>query len=231
MFQSFISFLCPIHPEGVIFVALFAAVAAIAYWIYPPLGVIAWGLTAWCAYFFRDPRRMTPTREGLVISPADGLIQSIGPVVPPEEMELGEAPLTRISIFMNVFDVHVNRLPCDGRISKIHYYPGKFFNATLDKASEHNERQAFTLETSQGTKIGFVQIAGLIARRIRCDITVGKVGVAGERFGMIRFGSRVDVYLPTSVNPLVIVGQRAISGETVLADLQSAEPPRQGRRA
>lgn len=225
------SFLCPLHREGYVFVGIFAGVALLGHWIYEPLGLLLWGLTGWCAYFFRDPQRVTPTREGLIISPADGRILSIGPAVPPQEIDLGTEPLTRISIFMNVFDVHVNRLPCHGKITKIHYYPGKFFNASLDKASEHNERQAFCLETRRGSKIGFVQIAGLVARRIRCDVKVGQEGTAGDRFGMIRFGSRVDVYLPLSLSPLVIVGQKTIAGETVLADFYASEEPRQGQRS
>jgi phosphatidylserine decarboxylase len=225
------SFLAPIHRDGWPFIAIFAVIAFVVYHLSAFLGTIAWGLTAWCAYFFRDPARVTPLREGLLISPADGLVQMITEVVPPAELDLGAEPLTRISIFMNVFDVHVNRVPIDGMILKTHYYPGKFINASLDKASEHNERQGISMVLADNRKLGFVQIAGLIARRIRCDVRAGQMVQAGERFGMIRFGSRVDIYLPPNVQPLVIVNQRAIAGETVIADLSSNESARQGRRA
>lgn len=216
------------HREGYPFIALFAAIAIVTYWLYPPLGLIAWVLTVWCLYFFRNPKRMVPQRQGLLISPADGLIVAVGPFTPPIELDLGTEPMTKISIFMNVFDVHVNRIPLSGMITKVHYYPGKFFNATLDKASEHNERQAITITTENNLKIGCVQIAGLIARRIHCDVKVGQTVNTGERYGIIRFGSRVDVYIPTQFSPQVIHGQRVIGGETVLVDCLSTEEPRQG---
>ena len=174
---------------------------------------------------------MTPLRAGLVVSPADGRVSMIEKVVPPPELDLDREPLTRISIFMNVFDVHVNRSPADGRIARIAYVPGAFFNAELDKASLDNERQALTLALADGRHLGVVQIAGLIARRIVKFVEDGDTLAAGQRFGLIRFGSRVDVYLPDKVEPLVSVGQRAIAGETVLADLLSAEPGRLGRRS
>jgi len=190
------------------------------------IGVIA---TAWCAYFFRDPERVTPLREGLVISPADGRISAIEQAIPPPELDLEREPCTRISIFMNVFDVHVNRSPVSGRIARIAYIPGLFVNADLDKASLDNERQALTLELSDGRRIGTVQIAGLVARRIIKFVSEGERVLAGQRIGLIRFGSRVDVYLPRGVNSLAALGQRAIAGETVLADLNSNEPARSAR--
>lgn len=218
----------PIHPEGVIFSFIFAIITIILWQFHIFLGIIGTILTAWCLYFFRNPDRVTPTDSNLVISPADGLIQSISQVVPPQELNLGQEKLTRISIFMNVFNVHVNRIPIDGTIRKIHYHKGKFLNASLDKASIHNERQCFMIENKDKIKIGFIQIAGLIARRIRCDIAEGQQLKAGQRFGLIRFGSRVDVFLPKGVNPLVIEGQLAIAGETVLANLKSKESTRHG---
>jgi phosphatidylserine decarboxylase len=179
-------------------------------------------MTAWCTYFFRDPARVTPTEPGLVISPADGLVQSIGPALPPPELGMEARPRTRISIFMNVFDVHVNRAPMDGKITALAYRPGKFFNASLDKASDLNERQSLRMTSTDGKDIAIVQIAGLVARRILCWANEGQDMRAGERFGMIRFGSRVDVYLDDGMIPLAIVGQSALSGETVLA--RSLEP-------
>ena len=190
--------------------------------------VIGGILTAWCTYFFRDPERFTPTREGLIVSPADGVVQMITEAVPPSELEMPIEALTRVSVFMNVFDVHVNRAPVDGHISGLGYRPGKFLNASLDKASEDNERQAVKIRTDDGTEVAFVQIAGLVARRILCWVERDQPIRVGERFGMIRFGSRVDVYLPKGVSPLVVVGQKAVAGETVLADMRSDEAPRRG---
>jgi phosphatidylserine decarboxylase len=222
--------LVPIHREGYRFVAIFAAVTLFLFWL--NAGVLAWVgviLTLWCAYFFRDPERVTPLREGLVISPADGRISAIEDVIPPVELDLPREPVTRISVFMNVFDVHVNRAPLDAAIRRIVYVPGLFLNADLDKASLDNERQALTLERSDGQLIGVVQIAGLVARRIVKFVNEGEHLSAGQRFGLIRFGSRVDVYLPPGVKSLACIGQRAVAGETVLADLASQEPERQGR--
>jgi phosphatidylserine decarboxylase len=222
----------PIHPEGYRFIAIFALISLVLFWFGASwLGWIGLVLTAWCAYFFRDPERVTPTREGLVISPADGRVSLIVDVVPPPELDLPREPLTRVSVFMNVFDVHVNRAPVAGRISKLTYVPGLFVNAELDKASEDNERQAITLAMPDGRKIGVIQIAGLVARRIVKFVDEGRELQVGERFGLIRFGSRVDVFLPKGVAPLVSVGQRAIAGETVIADLSSTETPRIGRKA
>jgi phosphatidylserine decarboxylase len=212
--------LAPVHKEGWRFVAIFAAVTALLFWL--KLAPIAWiGVVAtlWCAYFFRDPERTTPLGETLVISPADGRVSAIESVIPPPELDLPREKMTRISIFMNVFDVHINRAPLNARIVKLSYVPGMFLNAELDKASEDNERQALTLETQQGVKLGVVQIAGLIARRIVKFVSEGDKLEAGQRFGLIRFGSRVDVYLPEDVAPLACLGQRAVAGETVLADL------------
>lgn len=218
----------PLHPAGWPFVWLFAGGTVVLAVIWEPLGWAGAILTLWCAYFFRDPKRVTPARDGLAVSPADGVVQMITDAAPPAEIEMGESPRTRISIFMNVFNVHVNRIPIGGRIVKTAYRPGKFVNASLDKASEHNERQSFHMETADGRSFGVVQIAGLVARRIRCDLREGQEVRAGERFGIIRFGSRVDVYLHDGVVPLVAVGQTAIAGETVIADLRAQEDRRTG---
>jgi phosphatidylserine decarboxylase len=218
----------PLHPEGPGFVAVFTIAALVLWWIWTPLGLVGLALTIWCFYFFRDPDRVTPTRAGLVVSPADGTVQFIGPVSPPVELGLGPEPLVRISVFMSVFDCHVNRAPIAGAIIKEEYTPGKFINATLDKASEDNERQALVIRTQGGKDFAVVQIAGLVARRIRCDVREGQHVLTGQRFGMIRFGSRLDVYLPKGVSPLVIVGQKAVAGETVLADTTADEAPRVG---
>ena len=220
--------LVPIHPAGWPFIAAFAIGAVVLAWWMEPLGYLGAVLTAWCAYFFRNPDRVTPTRQGLVISPADGVVQSIVRAVPPAELEMGDAPLTRVAVFMNVFNVHVNRAPIDGTISKVSYRPGKFLNASLDKASVDNERQSLKITTADGKDIAFVQIAGLVARRILCWTQEGDQMKAGERFGLIRFGSRVDVYLPDGTEPLVAVGQTAVAGETVLADLAAEEQARAG---
>ena len=185
-------------------------------------------LTCWCVYFFRDPERTTPSRDGLIISPADGVVQSIEMAVPPAELGMGETPRQRIAVFMNVFNVHVNRIPIDGEITAVSYRPGKFLNASLDKASIDNERQAIRMTTSLGQDIAFVQIAGLVARRILCGLYEGQRVRAGERFGLIRFGSRVDVYLDDGTQPSVAVGQLAVAGETVLADCDSDEARRVG---
>jgi phosphatidylserine decarboxylase len=219
--------LVPIHPEGYLFIALFALAALFLGWLWAPLGWIGWILTLWCVYFFRDPPRVTAMRDGLVISPADGRVDMVGYFVPPAELELGDKPLPRITIFMSVFDCHVNRAPVSGRISKVAYKPGLFLSADLDKASEDNERSSIVIDTDKG-RFGIVQIAGLLARRI-VSFENAKDGIAiqaGERYGLIRFGSRLDVYMPADAKALVGVGQRAIAGETVLADLQSKEANR-----
>jgi phosphatidylserine decarboxylase len=223
------TFLKPMHREGYRFVAVFAAATAVLFWLAEPLGWIGVCLTVWCYYFFRDPPRVTPLRDGLVISPADGVVSMIGPAIPPEELGLGPAAMTRISVFMNVFNCHVNRLPIAGSIIKVAYRPGKFLNASLDKASVDNERNALAIRLPDGRDYAVVQIAGLVARRIVCDVKAGQTLRTGERFGMIRFGSRLDIYLPAGVQPLIALGQSALAGETVLADLTSDEPARVGR--
>ncbi len=220
--------LVPIHSAGWPFIAIFASLTLVGGFLWTPVYVIGGILTAWCTYFFRDPVRTTPTRMGLVVSPADGVVQMITEAVPPSELDMPIEPLTRVSIFMNVFDVHVNRSPVDGHISGLGYRPGKFFDASLDKASEENERQAVKVRMENGTEIAMVQIAGLVARRILCWVQRDQPIRVGERFGMIRFGSRVDVFLPEGVSPLVVVGQKSIAGETVLADLTSDEAQRKG---
>ena len=210
-----------IHKEGYIFIGIFAALSFFFGSFSATMGWIGFIATVWCIYFFRDPIRHTPTASGLVISPADGIVQKITETAPPAELGMGDAPMTRISIFLSVFDVHVNRIPTDGKIIALHYHPGKFLNASLDKASIHNERQSVLMETKSGQQIAFVQIAGLIARRIVCDLEEENVVKAGQRFGIIRFGSRVDIYLPTSVSPMVTEGMSCIGGETILADISS----------
>jgi phosphatidylserine decarboxylase len=225
IYDSIRSQMVPITPEGYPIIGAFALVSLILFWIWTPLGWIGTVLTLWCIYFFRDPPRVTPIREGLVVSPADGRVSQITTAPPPHELGLGAAPLLRISIFMSVFDCHVNRSPVAGRIEKILYQPGKFLNADLDKASVDNERNSVVIAAS-GTRIAVVQIAGLIARRIVCYVRETQPVGAGERFGMIRFGSRLDVYLPEGTPPMVAVGQTALAGETVLADLRGGDEGR-----
>ncbi|OWY17581.1 phosphatidylserine decarboxylase [Thioclava sp. JM3] len=222
------TFVKPMHPEGRKFVAIFAGIAFILFLIWEPLGWIGVGLTVWCYYFFRDPPRVTPTREGLMVSPADGIVSLLEPAVPPAELGLGDKPMMRISVFMSVFNCHVNRLPCAGRISKVAYRPGKFLNASLDKGSSDNERNGLAVTLPDGRQYGVVQIAGLVARRIMCWSKEGQSLLTGERFGLIRFGSRLDIYLPEGVNPLVCIGQNMVAGETVIADLESTEQARSG---
>ncbi|KIZ46439.1 MULTISPECIES: phosphatidylserine decarboxylase [Rhodopseudomonas] len=208
----------PIHPEGYPFIGGFAVATLILFWIWAPLGWIGLALTLWCALFFRNPVRVTPVGEGIVVAPADGRVSMIVQLIPPPELGLGDKPLPRVSIFMSVFNCHVNRAPVAGRVERIIYSPGKFINAELDKASEDNERNSLVISTPAGGKIGVIQIAGLVARRIVSFVREGQVVGAGERFGLIRFGSRLDVYLPEGTKPLVSEGQTAIAGETVLAD-------------
>jgi phosphatidylserine decarboxylase len=219
-------FLVPLHRDGWKFVAIFAVAAFGLFFLWQPLGWLGVAATLWCAYFFRDPPRVCPVGADWVLSPADGVVSAIAPATPPPEIGLGQAPLTRISVFMDVFNVHVNRSPVDGQVAALAYRPGKFFNASLDKASELNERQALRLTTVAGAALGVVQIAGLVARRIRCDVAVGEKLRAGQRLGLIRFGSRVDVYLPDGVAPLVAVGQTMVAGESILADLAAGGPGR-----
>lgn len=206
-----------IHPEGYPFIGGFALATLILFWIWAPLGWLGILLTVWCALFFRDPARVTPLREGLVVAPADGRVSMVTQALPPAELGLGDRPLPRISIFMSVFNCHINRSPVAGRVDRIAYRPGVFINAELDKASEDNERNSLVISTPNG-RVGVIQIAGLVARRIVCFVREGQSLGVGQRFGLIRFGSRLDVFLPEGTMALVAEGQTAIAGETILAD-------------
>jgi len=214
------TFVKPMHPEGRKFVAIFAAIALVLFLIWDLLGWVGVGLTIWCYYFFRDPERVSPQGDSLVLSPADGIVSLIEPAVPPSELGLPDTPLTRVSVFMSVFNCHINRAPVAGGITAVSYRPGKFFNASLDKASSDNERNSLVIRRDDGRDIVVVQIAGLVARRIVCFVKPSDRVMSGERFGLIRFGSRLDVYLPQGVDPRVRVGQTMIAGETILADLK-----------
>ncbi|NVK06763.1 MAG: phosphatidylserine decarboxylase [Marivivens sp.] len=216
------TFVKPMHPEGRKFVAIAAAITVLLFLLWEPLGWVGVCLTVWVYYFFRDPVRVTPDRKGIMVSPADGVVSLLEPAVPPAELGLGDAAMTRISVFMSVFNCHVNRAPAAGTITAVAYRPGKFLNASLDKASEDNERNGITIELPDGRKFGTVQIAGLVARRILCWSEEGQEIGIGERFGLIRFGSRLDIYLPEGAKPMVSIGQTMIAGETVIADLGEA---------
>jgi phosphatidylserine decarboxylase len=224
----FRSVIVPIHRAGWPFIGIALAAAVLLGLLWEPLFWLGLITAAYCAYFFRNPPRVTPTRVGLVVAPADGMVQPVRRAVPPPELELGDQPLTRVSIFLNVFNVHVNRVPVDGTITALAYRPGKFVNAAFDKASEDNERMALKVTTYDGVDVGFVQIAGLVARRIVCTVKLDEPVRAGQVFGLIRFGSRLDIYLPEGVAPLVVPYQTTVAGETVIADLQSDETARQG---
>ena len=224
----FRSVLVPINRAGWPFIGAALVLAILLGLLWEPLFWLGLLAVAFCTYFFRDPPRVTPSRPGLIIAPADGLVQMIERAAPPPELEMGDAPLTRISIFLNVFNVHVNRVPIDGKISAVSYRPGKFLNAALDKASVDNERMSLKVTTFDGVDLAFVQIAGLVARRIICNVSQGQAVRAGEVFGLIRFGSRMDVYLPEGTAPLVALYQTTVAGETVIADLASEETQRQG---
>ena len=213
------TFVKPMHPEGRKFVAIAAGLSVLLFLLWEPLGWVGAGLTVWVYYFFRDPERVTPQRAGIMVSPADGIVSLLEPAVPPAELGLGDQPMMRVSVFMSVFNCHVNRAPTAGRIKTVAYRPGKFLNASLDKASEDNERNGLTIELPDGRRYGVVQIAGLVARRILCWSQEGQqLGIA-ERFGLIRFGSRLDIYLPQGATPVVSIGQTMIAGETVIAEL------------
>ncbi len=216
-----------IYIDGWRFLAIFALGSFLLSLISCSLGWIGVVLTVWCGYFFRNPPRVVPTREGLLTSPADGKVTLIQEVTVPKNFDIGEHTCYRVSIFLNVFDVHLNRVPYDGRVEKVVYHPGQFLNASLDKASDLNERNTVVMTTDHGP-LAFTQIAGLIARRIRCDLKQGDDVKKGHIYGMIRFGSRVDIYLPHGVHPLVIEGQRVVGGETVIADFHSKEHQRNG---
>ena len=224
------TFIKPMHREGIKFILIFSVISLILFFIYIPLGWVGIGLTIWCYYFFRDPKRTIPVRDGLLVSPADGVISLIEKTMPPPELDIEKEELTRISVFMNVFNCHVNRSPIAGKVMEINYRPGKFFNASLDKASVDNERNSLVLQVPDGRQIVVVQIAGLVARRIVSFVKPKQKLRIGHRFGLIRFGSRVDIYLPTGVQPLVCLGQTMVSGETVIADLTSKELARSGRK-
>lgn len=219
LIETIKSIFVPIHPAGIPFIGAFVAVTFGLFFLAQSLGFIGVVLSVWCVYFFRNPKRVTPTQEGLLIAPADGVVQKIVTMMPPSELQLSEEERVRVSIFLNVFNVHVNRVPASGEITYLHYHPGLFLNADLDKASEDNERQCIVMRTTSGHDVGFVQIAGLVARRILCDLKNGQKVSVGDVFGLIRFGSRMDVFLPPKVQPLVAIGQTTIAGETVLADL------------
>ncbi len=222
--------LAPIHPEGYLFLAGFIVATLILWWVWSPLGWVGLVATLWCAYFFRDPARVTPVRGDLVISPADGVVSFAGFAPPPPELGFGMAPLQRVSIFMSVFDCHVNRAPVEGRVSQIVHHPGLFFSADLDKASEDNERNSIVIDSASG-RFGVVQIAGLIARRIVCFTHEGAHLSPGERIGLIRFGSRVDVYLPQGAQIVVGIDSHAVAGETVIAEIAAEAEPRRFQRS
>ncbi len=222
--------IAPIHPEGYPFVAGFLVATLVLWWLWSPLGWLGLIASLWCAYFFRDPARVTPVRGDLVIAPADGAISFAGFAAPPPELGLGMAPLQRVSIFMSVFDCHVNRAPVEGRVERIVYHPGLFLNADLDKACEDNERNSIVIGAPSG-RFGVVQIAGLVARRIVCFTREGAHVSAGERIGLIRFGSRVDVYLPPNAQIVVGLDSRAVAGETVIAEISAAPERRPFQRS
>ena len=221
-------FLAPCHPDGFKFVAAGVVATLLLFLVWAPTGWTAAVVTLWMVYFFRDPWRVTPIRPGLLISPADGIVVSIAAATPPPELAMDDMAFVRIGIFLNIFDVHVTRAPVGGRVAAIRYTKGRFVNASLDKASEHNERLAIRIAPPEGPHIAFVLVAGLVARRIVCNIYDGQHIATGQRVGIIRFGSRVDIYCPPPYVPMVVAGQRMVGGETVLADRLAEEPPRQG---
>jgi phosphatidylserine decarboxylase len=220
--------LAPLHPDGFKFLLAGALATILLFFLWAPAGWFAAIITLWTAYFFRDPWRVTPTRPGLLVSPADGVIVSAAPAMPPPELAMGDSTVARIGIFLNVFDVHVTRAPVGGKVTAMRYIKGRFFNASLDKASEGNERLAIRIAPPEGPEIVFVLVAGLVARRIVCGLWEGQQVATGQRVGIIRFGSRVDIYCPPPYVPMIVVGQRVVGGETVLADRLSQEGPRQG---
>ena len=224
------SIITPIHPAGIPFIAIFFVFTIIIGWLWSPLFFVGLVLTVWCVYFFRNPERFTPVLSGanknnLIISPADGRVIEVSKVTPDEELGLPDGNWTRVCVFMNVFDVHVNRSPMSGQITYKNYIPGAFFNASMDKASSDNERLILGMDTENGKKIAFVQIAGLVARRIICDVDIGSHLKSGDIFGIIRFGSRVDIYFPSEASTKVLVGQKMIAGETIIADFTKSSKP------
>ncbi len=220
--------LAPLHPDGFKFVAAGVVVSLLLFLIWPPAGWLGVVATLWIAYFFRDPWRVTPRRDGLLVSPADGIVVSMAPVPPPPELSMGTDPVPCIGIFLNIFDVHVTRAPIAGRVAAVRYSKGRFIDASRDEASRQNERMAIRIAPPAGPEIAFVQVAGLVARRIACDLREGQEVAPGQRIGIIRFGSRVDIYCPPPYVAMVIEGQRMVGGETVIADRLAQEPPRQG---
>lgn len=231
MFDTLGKLIVPIHRDGHKFLAISLAVTLLGFLIWTTLGWIAAAVTAFIAFFFRDPSRVTPLRDGLIVSAADGEVVAVEPAEPPPELAMEGGRRVRVSVYLSPFDVHVNRAPIAGRIVRSVYVPGAFLNATLDKASDENERRGLVIEPSSNAEIAVVQIAGLISRRIVTFAGEGDTVGVGQRFGLIRFGSRVDVYLPPGQSALVAVGQRAVAGETVLCDLKSEEPEREARRS
>ena len=221
-------FIVPLHPDGFKFVLAAAVVTVLLFLFWIRVSWVAAAITLWLGYFFRDPWRVTPTRPGLLISPADGTLVSIATAAPPQELAMTETSFTRIGIFLNIFDVHVIRAPLGGRVAALRYTKGRFLNASRDEASRHNERVAIRIAPAEGPEMAFVLVAGLLARRIVCDLREGQEVVTGQRIGIIRFGSRVDVYCPPAYVPMVIAGQRMVGGETVLADRAAQEPAREG---
>jgi phosphatidylserine decarboxylase len=224
------SVITPIHPAGIPFIAIFFVFTIIIGWLWSPLFFVGLVLTLWCVYFFRNPERFTPVLSGtnknnLIISPADGRVIKVSKITPDEELGLPDGNWTRVCVFMNVFDVHVNRSPMSGQITYKNYIPGAFFNASMDKASSDNERLILGMDTENGKKIAFVQIAGLVARRIICDVDIGSHLKSGDIFGIIRFGSRVDIYFPSEASTKVLVGQKMIAGETIIADFTKSSKP------
>jgi phosphatidylserine decarboxylase len=220
--------LAPLHPDGFKFVLAAALATVLLFLLWTPAGWAAGVVTLWMVYFFRDPWRVTPTREGLLVSPADGIVTSVTPARPPPELDMGDVEVARIGIFLNIFDVHVTRAPVGGRVVALRYIKGRFVNASHEQASLNNERMAIRVAPPEGPEVAYVQVAGLVARRIVCDLREGQRIVTGQRMGIIRFGSRVDVYCPPPYVTMVVAGQRMVGGETVLADRFAHEPPRQG---
>jgi phosphatidylserine decarboxylase len=220
--------LAPLHPDGFKFVAGGVLATLLLFLLWAPAGWAAAVVTLWMVYFFRDPWRVTPTRPGLLISPADGIVVSIAAATPPAELAMGDMAVVRIGIFLNIFDVHVTRAPVGGRVAAMRYTKGRFVNASLDKASEGNERLAIRIAPPEGPDVAFVLVAGLVARRIVCNLYDGQQVATGQRVGIIRFGSRVDIYCPAPYVPMVVAGQRMVGGETVIADRFAEESPRRG---
>ena len=220
--------MAPLHPDGFKFVLAAVVATMLLFLVSRPAGWIALVLTLWIVYFFRDPWRVTPVRDGVLVSPADGIVMSVMPARPPPELEMGAGEVARIGIFLNLFDVHVTRAPIGGRVAALRYTKGRFLDASRDEASAQNERMAIRLTPPEGPEIAFVQVAGLVARRIVCDLREGQRIATGQRIGIIRFGSRVDIYCPPPYVTMVVAGQRMVGGETVIADRLAPQPVKEG---